>query len=108
MKMQKLLERWQSLSPSPEARRTVGLELGVHDLARINALAELYPGRTPALLMAELLHVALDELQEALPYVNGSRQVGEDEFGQPLYEDIGPTPRFLTLTQKHLKALEHH
>lgn len=106
MKMRKLLERWQSLSRSPEARVTLSLALPHHDAARIYALAEMYPGLDIEEILGDVIHTALDELQEAFPYINGSRKVAEDEFGNPLYEDIGPTPKFLALTQKHLKAMD--
>lgn len=106
MKMRKLLERWQSLSRSPEPRVTLSLSLPLHDAARIYALAEMYPGLDIDEILGDVIHTALDELQEAFPYINGSRKVAEDEFGNPIYEDIGPTPKFLALTQKHLKGIE--
>lgn len=31
--------------------------------------------------------------------------IATDEEGDPLYEDIGPTPRFLALSRRHLQAL---
>jgi hypothetical protein len=31
--------------------------------------------------------------------------VATDEQGDPLYEDIGPTPRFLALSRKYLQQL---
>ena len=31
--------------------------------------------------------------------------VATDEEGNPLYEDIGPTPRFLALSRKYLHEL---
>jgi hypothetical protein len=106
MKMQQLLTRWNSLSRSPAPRVTLETELDYHDAARLQALADMYPGCDVATVMADLLHAALDELEESFPYVHGERQIGEDEFGDPLYEDVGPTPRFLDLTRKHLKTLE--
>lgn len=105
MKMQHLLTRWQSLARVPEARLSLQAEIGHHDAARLRALADMYAGGDVSAVITDLLHVALDELEEAFPYTHGTRQVGEDEFGNPLYEDIGPTPRFLALTQKHLKVL---
>ncbi|MFN3586507.1 MAG: hypothetical protein ACK4UT_03295 [Moraxellaceae bacterium] len=108
MKVRKLLDRWQALALPPEPVRRVELDLPLTDLARLQALNDLFPGRSREVMMAELLHAALDEVQEAFPYVHGERQVGEDEFGNPVYEDIGPTPRFLSLTQKHLTALGNH
>ncbi|MDI1302298.1 MAG: type 1 pili tip component [bacterium] len=106
MKMQHLLTRWQSFARTPEARLSLHTEIGLHDAARLHALADMYTGGDVSAVLADLLHVALDELEEAFPYTHGQRQIGEDEFGDPLYEDIGPTPRFLALTQQHLKALE--
>ncbi len=106
MKMQHLLTRWQSFAREPEARLSLHTEIGHHDAARLHALADMYTGGNISAVLADLLHVALDELEEAFPYTHGQRQIGEDEFGDPLYEDIGPTPRFLALTQQHLKALE--
>lgn len=104
--MQQLLARWQSLSYPAGPRISLHTELEYHDAARLQALVEMYPGCDLSSVIADLLHTALDEVEEALPYVNGSRQISEDEFGDPLYEDIGPTPRFLALTRKHLRALE--
>lgn len=106
MKMQSLLEHWQSLSRPHTPRINLHAELEYQDVARLRALAEMYPGCTVPGVMADLLHVALDELEAGLPYVHG-RQIGEDECGDPVYEDIGPTPRFLSLTRKHLKSLQH-
>ncbi len=106
MKMQPLLARWQTIARTPAPRLTLSTDIDYHDAARLKALAELYPGCDVATLMADLLHHALNELEESFPYVHGNRQVGEDEFGDPVYEDIGLTPRFLDLTRKHLHALE--
>jgi hypothetical protein len=106
MKMRKLLDRWQSLSRSPEPRVSLELALRQHDAARVYALAEMYPGLAVADILGDVIHSALDELQEAFPYVNGDLQVAEDEMGNPVYEDAGPTPTFLALTQKHMDALE--
>jgi len=105
MKMQQLLARWQSISHRPQPRLPLQTELDYHDAARLRALAELYPGCDVATLMADLIHHALDELEASFPYVHGERQVGEDEFGDPLYEDAGMTPRFLDLTRKHLRNM---
>lgn len=106
MKMQPLLTRWKSISRSPQPRLSLRTELDYHDAARLRALADLYPGCDIAVIMADLLHQALNDVEEAFPYVHGERQVGEDEFGNPVYEDVGLTPRFLELTRQHLHDLE--
>lgn len=73
----------------------------------MHALAEIYAGRTQAQILTDLLSAALDELQESLPYIEGERVVSEDDYGDPIYEDAGLSPRFHALTQKHLRDLEN-
>ncbi|HQU15426.1 MAG: type 1 pili tip component [Chromatiales bacterium 21-64-14] len=105
MKVNSLIHRWERASGAPHTRHAYAVRLPIHDAARIAALAEIYPNRTETEIITDLLSAALDELEEALPYVPGSRTVAEDEFGDPLYEDVGPTPRFETLTRKHQERL---
>jgi hypothetical protein len=50
--------------------------------------------------------VALRELAAAMPYVAGKRVISTDDHGDPVYEDIGPTPRFMELARQHRRALE--
>jgi len=54
---------------------------------------------------AEARLAALEELEASFPYVKGQQVIATDEEGDPLYEDIGPTPRFLALSRRHLQAL---
>jgi hypothetical protein len=106
MKVHDLIKRWEEQASDPLSAREYCIRLPVYDSARLAALADIYPGRTEAQLITELLNVALNELEEALPYIQGTQVIGEDECGDPIYEDIGPTPRFLALTQRYLQALE--
>ena len=78
----------------------------VLDGARVLALQEMYPGRTREQLLLDLLTSALDELEAALPYIPGDKIVSEDDYGDPIYEDVGPTPRFLQLTRKYREQLQ--
>jgi len=41
-----------------------------------------------------------------MPYVAGPRVISTDEHGDPVYEDVGPTPRFMELARLHRRALE--
>lgn len=107
MMMQDLLKRWHSLARPSVPRRRCCADLDYPDAARLLALAEMFPGVAEEEIMADLLQFALQELEASLPYVHGSRQTGEDEFGDPIYEDAGPTPRYLALTRKHLQLLQH-
>jgi hypothetical protein len=82
------------------------VRLPLRDAARIAALAEMYPRRSETELISELLTAALDELEAAMPYIPGTQVVAEDEEGNPVYEDTGPTPRFLELSRKHIGSME--
>ena len=105
MKIRQLIDAWQNGSGRAQRDRTLTLALSRQDLARLMALAEMY-ALEPAEAAAQLLQAALDEAAEALPYRPGNKVVGQDEFGDPVYEDTGPTPRFLDLTRKYLQKLD--
>jgi hypothetical protein len=45
-------------------------------------------------IVTDLLHSALNEVEAALPYAQGSRVIAEDEQGDPIYEDAGPAAEF--------------
>jgi len=101
-----LLDSWRTAAAAPRTAKSYAVRLPVDDAARLGALAEMFPGRTREQLITELLGVALKEVAAAMPYVAGSRVISSDEQGDPVYEDVGPTPRFIELTRKHLRALE--
>lgn len=106
MKLRDLVESWEQSAGERRTRRYYEVRLSVHDAAKIAALAEMYPGRSEADLITDLLSVALDEVEAAFPYVQGQRVIAEDEQGDPVYEDGGLTPRFQALARKHLERLE--
>lgn len=93
---------WEQTANGELTEESYSVRLPVADAARLQALADLYPRRSIENIITDLLSSALDEVESSLPYVRGETIVGQDEMGDPLYEDVGPTPRFLTLTQKHL------
>lgn len=101
-----LIKEWEDSAAGRLAFREYRMRLPVRDAARIAALAEMYPRRNETELMSELLTAALDELESAMPYVPGARAVAEDEEGNPVYEDTGPTPRFLELSRKYVAEFE--
>jgi len=67
----------------------------------------MYPKRTAEELLGELVAAALEELEASFPYVQGQKVISTDEEGDPLYEDIGSTPRFLALSRRHLRDLSN-
>ena len=100
-----LLESWRQSAGAPRTARSYAVRLPVDDAAQLAALADMFPGRAPEQLISELLTVALKELAAAMPYVAGKRVISTDEHGDPVYEDIGPTPRFIELARLHRRAL---
>ena len=50
--------------------------------------------------------LTLDEIVAAIPYERGPKVISRDDQGDPVYEDIGLTPRFVELTRKYKKKLE--
>ncbi len=105
MSFKELLESWRTSAAAPRSARSWSVHLPVEDAARLEALAELFPGRSPEQLITELLREALREVAAAMPYVAGERVISTDEHGDPVYEDVGPTPRFMELTRRHRRAL---
>lgn len=105
MKVRELLNDWSSHSYDKNSMVTLSIDLPIKQVAHIRALAEMFPGRSDDLIITDLLAVALDELQAGIPYIKGSKVITEDEFGDPVYEDIGMTPRFLELSQKHQQLI---
>ncbi|TBU96432.1 pilin assembly protein [Phytopseudomonas dryadis] len=105
MKIRELVEQWEQSAKGRLTRTPYQVHLDLESAARLAALGEMYPKRQPEELLGELLGAALEELEASLPYVQGSQVVGSDEEGNPLYQDIGPTPRFLELSRQHLHAL---
>jgi len=101
-----LLESWREQAAAPRTARAYAVRLPVDDAARLAALAEMFPGRAPEQLITELLGAALKEIAAAMPYIAGKRVISTDEQGDPLYEDVGPTPRFMELSRKHRRKLD--
>ncbi|HEY0766427.1 MAG TPA: pilin assembly protein [Steroidobacteraceae bacterium] len=106
MSFKELLESWGERAAAPLTAKAYAVRLPVDDAARLAALAEMFPGRAPEQLITELLSAALKEVAAAMPYVAGQRVISTDEQGDPLYEDVGPTPRFMELARKHRRRLQ--
>ena len=106
MSFKTLLESWRETAAAPRTVTNYAVRLPVDDAAQLHALAEMFPGRTPEQLITDLLGVALQEIATAMPYVAGPKVISTDEHGDPVYEDVGPTPRFMDLARKNRKKLE--
>ncbi len=101
MKIKELTRYWEKQAKATMTEDEYSFRLPIEDAAKIEALAEMYPKRTQSEILGELLSSALEELETALPYVAGHKVVARDEMGDPMYEDLGPTPTFLDLSQTY-------
>lgn len=106
MSFKTLLESWSKQEPPAKTVDEYSVRLSLDDAARIHALVELYPGMDTERIITDLLSASLDELEATMPYVPGERVIREDDHGDPVYEDTGPTPRFLELTKQYQKELQ--
>lgn len=108
MKIRELATHWEQNSKGRLTKTGYAIHLDVESAARLAAITEMYPKHHPEELLGELIGAALVELEASFPYVKGNHVVATDEEGDPLYEDIGPTPRFLALSRRYLHDLAEH
>jgi hypothetical protein len=100
------LARWKKTAAPARTAKEYAVRLPLDDAARLEALVELFPGQKIEEIVTDLLGAALDEVAAAMPYERGPKVISRDDHGDPVYEDIGLTPRFVELTRKIKKNLE--
>jgi hypothetical protein len=101
-----LIKQWEASAGARLSMREYGVRLPLGDAARIAALSEMYPRRSEVELITDLLTAALDELEVAMTYLPVKQTMTEDEVGNLVIQDLGPTPRFLELSRKYRSAME--
>lgn len=103
MKIRELVQSWKEESHSGN-HHDFHFSVDDRTAARILALTEMYPGHSTNDILCDLVTAAIRELESSFPYVPGTNVVSRDEMGDPLYEDLGPTPKYLSLSKKHLES----
>ncbi|WP_341938348.1 type 1 pili tip component [Marinimicrobium sp. C2-29] len=106
MKVSELMSQWEKGARGQLTKHSYEVRLPLEDAAKLEALCELYPKKSADAFITDLLSAALNEIETGIPYEQGSKVVTRDEMGDPIYEDVGLTPRFLSLSQKHLQRLK--
>jgi hypothetical protein len=106
VKFKSLLDRWKKDPPPTLTAREYAVRLPLDDASRLHALTELFPGCTAEEIITDLLHAGLDEIAAAMPYEAGPTIISRDDQGDPVYEDVGMTPRFVELARKIKKSLK--
>jgi hypothetical protein len=106
VKFKPLLDRWKKDPVPVRTAQEYAIRLDLDDAARLHALSELFPGQPIETIVTDLLHAALGEIAAAMPYEPGPKVISRDDRGDPVYEDLGLTPRFVELTRKFKKSLK--
>jgi hypothetical protein len=106
VKFKSLLDRWKKDPPPVLTAREYAVRLPLDDASRLLALTELFPGRTVEEIITDLLHAGLDEVAAAMPYEAGPTIISRDDQGDPVYEDVGLTPRFAAAARRIKKSLK--
>ena len=105
MKFKPLLDHWMKDGAPALTAQEYAIRLPLDDASRLHALVHLFPARQIEEIIADLLHAALDEIVAAMPYERGPKVISHDDHGDPVYEDVGLTPRFVELTRQCKKSL---
>ncbi len=106
MKFKSLLDRWKKESAPALTAEEYPVRLTLDDASRLHALADLFPGFPVERILTDLLHAALDEVAASMPYEPGPKVISRDDQGDPVYEDVGLTPRFVEASRRYKKDLE--
>lgn len=105
MRIQELVAHWETNNKGERTPQQFSIHLPLKEAAQVLALKEMYPDCSEEQILTDLLCFALGELSQAFPYEAG-QQVAQDEYGDPIYEDAGLTPKFIRLAQKYRHSLE--
>ncbi len=93
-----LLDDWESHADKQVGKVKREISLYETDLSKVQALAEVYSLPAEEIL-ADLLHQAILEVEEKMPYVEGNRVIRVEE-GEEVYEDVGPMSRYLSALEE--------
>lgn len=106
MKIKDLVKYWDKHARGRLTRDAYFMALSDQHHQRLEKLSALYPMKSSQDLIRDLVSAALDELETSFPYVQGTKVVAYDEDGFEIYEDQGLTPKFVSLSQKHIQKLK--
>lgn len=98
-----MLNNWESKSQEASERVEYTLTMDKHDLVKIKAFAEAY-GLNEAMITEGLIHSALKEAEQAMPYMQGSQVIRVEE-GEEIYADVGKTPAFVEAENRIFKSM---
>ena len=94
MRAKDLVLRWEGEASEALAAREYRIRLPIHAAARVAALLRLYPQYHSDQLLSDLVDLALQEVEDALPHAHDGTIVSEDDEGNPIYEESGTATRY--------------
>ena len=98
----KLLRELEQQATERSTQVNCNFTISAEDLIKVQALAEMYQLPSDE-LVADLLHTVLLEIEEKMPYRAGTKVIRMEE-GDPVYEDIGPMPRYMAIKNRLSKT----
>jgi len=98
----RLLEELERKAHHKATLTDVTFPISTEDLIRIEALASVFDMDKHELITS-LLHTILQEVETSMPYRQGTKVIRVED-GEPIYEDVGLTPRYLAVKRKLEKA----
>ena len=97
----RMLESWENHAEEEKKKIKTQISYLASDDIKLKALAEVYKLPFDE-VVASLIHQAILEVEEKMPYVPGDRVIRVEESAE-IYEDVGPTARYLE-AQEQLRA----
>ncbi|MCV6589298.1 MAG: hypothetical protein OIF57_09745 [Marinobacterium sp.] len=95
-----LIKHWQDHRKNRQQRTEYPLTLYRDDLIKLQALADTF-GLELNDVSASLIHQAIREMEEKMPYIPGPEIIRMEE-GEAIHEDCGPMPDYIA-AQKTIK-----
>src|SRR5271163_1019191 len=92
VKFKPLLDRWKKAAAPLKSAKEYAVRLPLDDAAKLQALAELFPGYSIEDIVTDLLGAGLDEIAAAMPYVKGSKVISSDDHGDPVTKTLVSRP----------------
>ena len=106
MKASDLATVWGAPDNSRVTAKQYSFRLPVHVAAKLAALEELYPTRSRTQLVGDLLSAAIADIETTLPSRAGRFVLKDQDTGEDMFEEEGPSATFKKLANKHYQAIE--
>lgn len=107
MKTSSLYDQWRAMDDRRLSSKPVSVRLPVHVMARLNAIADLFPTKTRTDILTDLLKVGLASFEDSLPPLAYSSDTEEIEPGLVVVSPRGETAEYRKSANRHYAQLEN-